>query len=53
MPADSAQIWKWSITVKKILGLSALALFLGVVGATATPLITHACQIYSCPVNGG
>jgi len=39
--------------MKKILSLSALALFLGIAGATATPQITHACEIYSCPVNGG
>jgi hypothetical protein len=39
--------------MKKILGLTALALFLGVAGATATPLVATACPIYSCPVNGG
>jgi hypothetical protein len=39
--------------MKKILGMSALALFLGVAGATANPLVAHACPIYSCPVNGG
>jgi hypothetical protein len=39
--------------MKKILGLTALAIVLGVAGATATPLTTHACPIYNCPVNGG
>jgi hypothetical protein len=39
--------------MRKLLGMSALALFLGIAGATANPLVTHACQIYSCPVNGG
>jgi hypothetical protein len=39
--------------MRKILGLSALALVLGIAGATANPLVTHACQIYSCAVNGG
>jgi hypothetical protein len=39
--------------MKRILCLSALALFLGIAGATANPLVAHACQIYSCPVNGG
>jgi hypothetical protein len=39
--------------MKKIFGMAALALFLGIAGATANPLVAHACQIYSCPVNGG
>jgi hypothetical protein len=39
--------------MKKLLGLSALALFLGIAGATANPLIAHACPIYHCEVNGG
>jgi hypothetical protein len=39
--------------MKRTLSLSALALFLGVAGAAANPLVAHACQIYSCSVNGG
>jgi hypothetical protein len=42
--------------MKKILSLSALALFLSVAGASATLFSAEpasACQIYNCPVNGG
>jgi hypothetical protein len=41
------------MNMRKILGLSALALLVGVAAATATPLTAHACPIFSCPVNGG
>jgi hypothetical protein len=39
--------------MKKILGLSALAVFLSVASAAALPLVAAACPMYSCPVNGG
>jgi hypothetical protein len=39
--------------MKRILILSALALSLGIAGATANPLVAHACPIYTCPINGG
>jgi hypothetical protein len=42
--------------MKKILILSALAFFLGIVGATASPgdpSVVTTCLIYNCPVNGG
>jgi hypothetical protein len=39
--------------MKKILILSALATFLGIVGAAANPWVTQACQIFACQVNGG
>jgi hypothetical protein len=45
--------------MRKLLGLSALALLIGIGGASAQPhtlgygYATGACQIYHCPVNGG
>jgi len=42
--------------MKKILSLSALAFFLGIVGATANPIdpsVAPTCLIHNCPVNGG
>jgi hypothetical protein len=46
--------------MRKLLGLSALALLIGISSASAAPrpaydygLATGACPIYHCPVNGG
>jgi hypothetical protein len=39
--------------MKRTLILSALALFLGIAGAAANPLVAHACSIHNCDVNGG
>jgi hypothetical protein len=48
--------------MRKLLGLSALALFIGIGGASAAPrpvpsygytADTGSCQIYHCSVNGG
>lgn len=48
--------------MRKLLGLSALVLFIGAAGASAAPRPapsygywqnTGSCQIFQCPVNGG
>jgi hypothetical protein len=44
--------------MRKLLGLSALALLIGISSASAAPsygygVDTGACPIYHCPVNGG
>jgi hypothetical protein len=48
--------------MRKLLGLSALALFIGIAGAHAAPRPapsygywqdTGGCQMFHCPVNGG
>jgi hypothetical protein len=46
--------------MSKLLGLSALALFIGIAGANAEPRPapsygheTGSCQMFHCPVNGG
>jgi hypothetical protein len=48
--------------MRKLIGLSALTLFIGIGGANAKPrpvpgydygADTGSCQIYHCPVNGG